>query len=167
MTFPGKLEGTVGKLVYDLHHDPASHGVASITATSIQEFHVAAHLDAIESQILPMLSQGTHVLLDRYWWSTWVYGVVTGGNREALRHLIEAERSVWRIQPAIGILIRRETPLGDDVDDVPMWRALRAEYDSLAEREGVHHAVRTVTNEGDLEASVNAILGLLRGVGIQ
>jgi dTMP kinase len=167
MTFPGKVSGTVGKLVYDVHHRPKDLGVDAITPTSVQALHIAAHLDAIESQILPTLAQGIHVLLDRYWWSTWVYGVVTGCNREVLAHLIDAERSMWRVEPAVGIVIRREKPLGDEIQDVPMWEALRTEYDRLADRERSRHPVRAVANEGDFSVAVEAILHILQEVGVE
>jgi thymidylate kinase len=34
--FPGNEPGTLGKLVHDLHHDSARHGVARIDPTSLQ-----------------------------------------------------------------------------------------------------------------------------------
>ena len=53
LSFPGKAAGTVGRLVYDVHHDPAQYGIQEITAASLQALHIAAHLDAIERRILP------------------------------------------------------------------------------------------------------------------
>jgi dTMP kinase len=78
LAFPGKDLGTLGHLVYQIHHDPAALGVISVTPLALQTLHVAAHLDAIERRILPALQDGTWVILDRFWWSTWVYGVHQG-----------------------------------------------------------------------------------------
>ena len=36
LSFPGKEIGTVGRLVYDVHHDPAEYGIEKITAASLQ-----------------------------------------------------------------------------------------------------------------------------------
>ena len=70
LSFPGKDVGTVGRLVYDVHHDPVQYGIQEITAASLQALHIAAHLDAIERRILPDLNEGHWVILDRFWWST-------------------------------------------------------------------------------------------------
>ena len=53
LSFPGKNDGTIGKLVYDLHHAPQSFGVKKVSSSSLQLMHIAAHIDAIENQILP------------------------------------------------------------------------------------------------------------------
>ena len=96
LSFPGKEPGTVGRLVYDVHHDPAEYGIEKITAASLQALHIAAHLDAIEQRILPDLSEGHWVILDRFWWSTWVYGRVAGMERTTLDALIQVGRLHWK-----------------------------------------------------------------------
>src|SRR3954447_23397369 len=55
LSFPGRGEGTLGKLVYDLHHSPQQMGVAHLNSKSQQLLHIAAHIDAIEEIILPAL----------------------------------------------------------------------------------------------------------------
>lgn len=62
LAFPGKQKGTLGKLVYDLHHDEVPGLVhKDVNPTSLQVLHIAAHIDAIERQILPALSDGTWI----------------------------------------------------------------------------------------------------------
>jgi thymidylate kinase len=73
-SFPGQVEGTLGWHVYQLHHNPRQFGIESLTAESLQTLHVAAHLDTIDQIIKPSLRSGTTIVLDRYWWSAWVYG---------------------------------------------------------------------------------------------
>ena len=58
LAFPGHADGTLGKHVYELHHHPQDHGIASVSPTSLQLLHVAAHVDAIETSILPALRSG-------------------------------------------------------------------------------------------------------------
>src|ERR1700677_4477174 len=96
LSFPGKEDATLGQLVYDLHHDPRSQGVARITPSSMQLMHIAAHLDAIESTILPALHSGVSVVLDRFWWSTRVYGLASGIDRDVLDQMIQIEISAWK-----------------------------------------------------------------------
>jgi dTMP kinase len=81
VAFPGQQHGTLGRLIYDLHHNPKSYGINNINATSLQVLHLAAHVDAIEGQILPALKAGRWIVLDRFWWSTWVYGSALGVNQ--------------------------------------------------------------------------------------
>ncbi len=69
--FPGKEAGTLGKLIYDIHHGKMN--IKSITPLSLQMLHVAAHLDLLEQNILLILESGYDILLDRYWWSTIAY----------------------------------------------------------------------------------------------
>jgi hypothetical protein len=92
LSFPGRDPGTVGRVVYDLHH---SVHARELSATAVQALHVAAHVDAIERHIRPRLANGINVFLDRYWWSTWVYGVCGGIDSTALRALIDFEERVW------------------------------------------------------------------------
>ena len=83
-SFPGREPGTLGRLVYNLHHDPSKHSVERIDPTSVQMLHIAAHFDAIGRVILPTIKSGRSVVMDRFWWSTWVYGVINGADQESL-----------------------------------------------------------------------------------
>src|SRR3990172_5906938 len=84
LAFPGKDAGTLGKLIYDIHHESGRFGIHAISATSLQILHIAAHVDAIENRIIPALKAGRSVVLDRFWWSTEVYGIVAGAGKEIL-----------------------------------------------------------------------------------
>jgi len=46
LSFPGDRPGTIGKLVYDLHHAPGKFGIEQISPIGLQALHIAAHLDA-------------------------------------------------------------------------------------------------------------------------
>lgn len=154
LTFPGKEPGTLGGLVYGLHHDSSKYGIESLTPASQQALHIAAHLDAIERRILPALSNGRHVLLDRFWWSTWVYGVVAGIEKLLLKNLITVELAQWRdVRPAAVILLRRPSPLDRD-DDSTRWQTLCHQYSSLATREKGRYPVFVLDNDGPLLETV-------------
>src|SRR5437762_2697000 len=85
MSFLGREPGTVGELVYRIHHHHGPNRIPAMSPLARQALHIAAHIDAIQRQILPALDAGSTVLLDRFWWSTWVYGVVSACDRRALR----------------------------------------------------------------------------------
>ena len=78
LSFPGKDKNTLGGLVYSIHHEPQSFNLEKINSSSLQLLHIAAHIDAIESTIKPAIESQTDVVLDRFWWSTVVYGNVYG-----------------------------------------------------------------------------------------
>jgi len=161
LTFPGREAGTLGRLVYDLHHDPDRFGVGEISPVSKQVMHVAAHLDAIEHVIGPTLRAGRDVMLDRFWWSTWVYGAVAGVSRRVLQSLINTELAQWGdLRPALVILLRRSTPLGRE-HNAGDWLALQREYDALASREQGHYPILIVENAVSLDAIVCRILDTL------
>src|SRR5689334_19509969 len=95
VSFPGREVGTLGKRVYEIHHETSGTAVRPINPTSLQLLHIAAHIDAIETRIIPALKQGRHVVLDRFWWSTFVYGTVNGVHQRSLRRMINIERLHW------------------------------------------------------------------------
>lgn len=162
LSFPGKEPGTLGDLVYKLHSDPSSKGVERLTSASLQALHIAAHMDAIETIIVPGLESGETILLDRFWWSTWVYGVVGDANPEVLAALIDAERLAWgRWQPGMIFHVTRAEPLCEE--PIETWEKLRREYDALAERESVKYPVFVLSNDGDLKDTVSNALAKSHG----
>jgi thymidylate kinase len=161
LSFPGRQPGTLGELVYRLHHDNAATGVAALSPLANQAMHIAAHMDAIERVIRPLLKSGQSVVLDRFWWSTWVYGVVVGCNRRSLRCLVEAERVAWgRLRPTLAVLLRRPAPIDRD-HPAKDWRMLAEEYDRLAARERPRYPVVTIDNVGTPEQTVDNIVARL------
>lgn len=162
MSFPGKQPYTLGKLVYEIHHDASKYALDEITPVGIQSLHVSAHLDAIDGQILPCLRSGKNVVLDRFWWSTWVYGVAAGINREVLEAMIELEKAQWGIfQPSIAILLRRERPLDRD-EDLNYWSQLKKKYDWVADQERTSYPVFIYDNVESLECGIDRINSLVR-----
>lgn len=144
--FPGKISGTIGELVYRLHHTPTAFGIQSLTACSLQALHIAAHLDAIETMIRPALERGQTVVLDRFWWSTWVYGTVGGGSEQVLDALIEAERVAWGPwQPSLLFYVTRKVPLRSE--PLEQWHRLQSAYGKLVVRETGRYPVHTLPNE--------------------
>src|SRR5215472_11654915 len=114
VSFPGDRPGTIGKLVYDLHHGPEKFGIEHISPVGLQALHIAAHLDAITRIILPAVDSGKWVVLDRFWWSTWVYGRAAGIDPPVLDSLISAEKLQWeKCAPSVLFLIQRTRPFGE------------------------------------------------------
>jgi thymidylate kinase len=158
--FPGDQDGTLGKLVYDLHHRPERFGVGDVAASSIQLMHIAAHLDAIERTILPALNAGTTVVLDRFWWSTRVYGLASGIDRKTLDAMLEVERAAWGgAEPTRIFLVRRAAPLRSE-PEFP-WRTYTGIYDQLANDLCNTCRMVIVDNNGPIEAAMEQVEGAL------
>jgi dTMP kinase len=150
--FPGTRQGTLGELVYRIHHLHSSEfGVPTIDPCSLQLLHIAAHVDAIESEIKPALRNGEWVVLDRFWWSTYVYGLDDGVRESQLQLMIEVEKSAWgSILPDIIFLVDSATPLRDDETDSYAWQRKRQVYNQLAAREDYKQkCVRLETGKGN------------------
>lgn len=151
LSFPGKEKGTLGKHVYELHHDLARFEINALAPASLQLLHVAAHIDAIENSIKPLLGEGTTVVLDRFWWSTFVYGLVGGASRAVLDRMVALERAVWDpVQPDELFLITRSEPLRAEPPE--LWPRWREEYLRLSDVEQRNHPVVVVPNESLPEA---------------
>jgi hypothetical protein len=157
LAFPGGERGTVGELVYRIHHSRVELGLEAVTPTALQILHVAAHADAIEQSIVPRLELGHTVILDRYWWSVWVYGLATGVSQRVLRGLVALESLCWgSLRPAAIILVDRTRPW-EPGHGIREWRSLRAEYRRLARREATNGRVITFINDVPTDEAVNAL----------
>ncbi len=156
LSFPGREPGTLGAEIYDLHHRTHAQGGAAIHPASLQLLHIAAHIDAIETKILPALQQGTHIVLDRFWWSTWVYGLVAGVLPTSLKAMIDVELGHWRtIKPSVVFLIvRAKCPANKATAD---RRKLMEEYQRLAAIERNDYPVRTIAHDGTPTAALKKI----------
>jgi thymidylate kinase len=159
-SYPGNEIGTIGRLVYDIHHDSKSIGVESITPTSLQILHIAAHIDAIESRILPALNSGTTVVLDRFWWSTWVYGRVAGVSPRILRMMIKLEQIAWsKTLPTALFLVERTKDLQNRTEEC---LRLSAEYAKLAQDESPRYPVRKIENAFSIDEALESIIDFSR-----
>lgn len=157
LAFPGHIPNTIGAEVYVLHHD---NRFASVPALSRQLLHVAAHVEAIQQYIIPALKDGYWVVLDRYWWSTWVYGLVTGVARKDLRGILDIEHRQWRnIRPAIAFLLERAAAR-DGECSLPTEEVVQKPYRRLATVEGRAHQVLVLKNNGTPEATTERALAV-------
>lgn len=153
LSFPGRDQGTLGKLVYTVHHEAGSLEVTDeIHPVSLQLLHVAAHIDMIERRIVPLLSAGTWVVLDRFWWSTWVYGTFAGLPDLSRNKMIELELLHWHdVRPSVVFHVYRSAESANEFK-------LRELYELLSISEGEIYPVATLDNSGPLEVTVAAAL---------
>ena len=166
LAFPGRQPGSLGRLVYDLHHDARGLGLGDVNPTSLQVLHIAAHLDAIEEQILPALRDGTWVVLDRFWWSTWVYGAAFGVPERSLEAMVALEKLHWgQVEPYVLFLVERRNGTRGGGESLP--RQLPERYRDLATREQLHSRVVTLDNDSSVENALDAAWAAITPVAPQ
>ena len=155
LAFPGRQPGSLGRLVYDLHHDAPGLGLGEVNPTSLQVLHIAAHVDAIEGHILPALRAGTWIVLDRFWWSTWVYGAAFGVPERSLEAMIELEQLHWgQVKPDVLFLVERQN--GAPGDGEELLGKILGGYRELANRKQLHSRVVTLHNDSSVEDALDA-----------
>lgn len=165
-SFPGKTQGTLGAHIYHLHHNWDKMGISSMDPASLQTLHIAAHIDAIENQIIPCLKDGYNILLDRFWWSTWVYGLVSGVKEESVRAMVALELVHWgKYLPHALFLIRNTSPLRDDVVD-ESWNSLMSGYDSLAQGENCKYPIHSINTDCPIDDTFQQIKEVVLELGL-
>jgi len=163
LSFPGKDPGTLGWVVDQIHHNHETFHIGRLTPLSLQALHIAAHVDHIESRILPVLAQGTWFILDRFWWSTWVYGTADRVPAGALQKLVEAEQAAWNNTiPAVVFLVRRTSAFRPEQTDSKFLELVNL-YDEVAQRATKQHRVIAISND-DLETSVDTIRAEIQSI---
>lgn len=161
LSFPKGAEHSLGQVVYEIHHHPDRFGIKAIDRTSLQVLHTAAHIDTIETAIRPHLDTGGWVVLDRYWWSTWAYGVAYDVPPASVEAMIDLELVHWAdLVPDLLILIDRETPFRAESDN-KHFQQLRSLYERLQRREGGHVPIHRLRNERTPSDAVDECMGIL------
>lgn len=156
-SFPGNNSGTLGKHIYEIHHELSEAGITAINPTSLQMLHVASHIDAIESEILPELRAGNSIVLDRFWWSTIVYGSVYGANPGSLNKLIDIEKTHWaEFQPACIFYLKRQNTLKPSA--AAHWDELLEAYEKLVLHEGKSSNIEIIKNESSPQDTLARII---------
>jgi dTMP kinase len=158
LSFPGREPNTIGEWVYRFHHQTD----ITICPTALQMLHVAAHIDNISKQVIPALEQNAVVILDRFWWSTIVYGRESGVSDNDLKAMIGIELQFWKaIQPWKVFFVTREKPF----ENLPLdeWTAIVQGYSRLIAEESSNVAIETVVNDQSLDEMVNSLTVKITG----
>ena len=166
--FPGARPGTLGEWVYRLHHGHAAEApdVQTLDPMALQFLHIAAHVDAMQTHILPALSDpaGGAVILDRFWWSTYAYSRPTM-SRELVLAMVEAERMLWStvLSPTVIYLTRANSLKPTEIDPAH-YHELAGYYDEVVAMERTAGLrVHTIENDGSLDALWAHLLTALEG----
>lgn len=157
LSFPGQLPRSLGRHIYEVHHDPKRFGLGLIDPASLQVLHVAAHIDLIERHIRPALKLSRWIVLDRFWWSTWVYGFTKGVSDDSLKAMMDLELVHWgSIRPDAVILVLRKSPIQQEgtTEDFSM---IDEAYRVFVTKQANEQRIHVVHNEGTIQEALNQI----------
>lgn len=158
--FPGKHEGTLGKLVYDIHHNLEKYNLNSIDPLSLQLLHIAAHVDILKSKIIPAIENGYIVLLDRYWWSTIAYGEGDGIPSTMLFKIVEVEKEITdNISNKVFIYVTRDNRIKDYSQDKE--EVILHTYNELFNKEK-SKSKYIIENNQEISTTINKVLTIIK-----
>ena len=95
VTFTGNEERTLGELVYDIHHNNKKYFEYDINDASLQLFRVVSHIDLIQRKLLNEYSSKKIILMDRFWWSTYAYGLSGFFESDIINTILASELKYW------------------------------------------------------------------------
>lgn len=158
LSFPGKEKGSLGELVYRIHHENTSLGINELAPESLQTLHIAAHIDNIKNVLIPAIHRGETIILDRYWWSAYVYGLEAGIEGKFIKKLINIEKYVFgKIKPSIIFLLKRPS-----LENNTKYARLMGGYERLADKEGKKHKVQEVINDSNVQTIVAKVSKIIQ-----
>ena len=165
-SFPGKESGTLGALVYHMHHNQDAYFNKPIDALSLQMLHIAAHIDTIQNRIIPDLRAGKTVLLDRFYWSTYAYGVANGIKKSVLKDIILPEKKALR-KTTVGhyFIIKRKNIIDDYSSNFS--EIVSKAYMEISEEAQKSGQLTIVDNDYDILSSVEKILEIILNYSLE
>ena len=160
VAFPGNDPRTLGSLVYDIHHNQKKYFEESLNETSLQLLHIASHIDLLQRKLRKLSSEKCIVLLDRYWWSTYVYGLAGGMDENIIQAIIAPELLFWKDINVKNIFLLERDNREHDYDEVKDRKIVEV-YRELSARESKSILI---DNNGSIDEAVTKIYNVIIGV---
>ncbi|MBD5532020.1 MAG: hypothetical protein HDQ98_07455 [Lachnospiraceae bacterium] len=151
IAFPGNEPRTLGNLVYHIHHHQEQYFSVPLNETSLQLLHIASHIDLIQRQLMPLSNSKCIILLDRFWWSTYVYGLVGGVEENIIQSIIAPELLYWKDIDVKKIFLverskrQKDYELNKENDIIDKYRKL-ADKESKCEKLDNNESLEEVVN---------------------
>lgn len=163
--FPGHDIGTLGQLIYAIHHGELTH-IRKPNETAMQVLHMAAHIDQIETSFRIHFERGGSILLDRSWWSTYAYSRLHMSKDRALS-LVRLEWPFWDTLPhPVYFFLSRKTSLKPYESDAERHTKLELYYREIIDLEqdkGIE--IHIIDNNGSEDETFEQALRILHNMG--
>lgn len=159
-SFPGKKPQTLGALVYDIHHHASNYFSEAINPISLQILYIAAHIESIYEYIIPDIQAGKIVLLDRSWWSAYVYELASGVNKRILKEIISPEEIIAKeLQVSRYFLIKGENIISDYTPE--KTKTILQAYDEISNGTNIMDKLTIINNDTEIEYAVSIAFNLI------
>ena len=159
VAFPGNEPRPLGSSVYEIHHNQSQYFDVFLNETSLQLLHIASHIDLLKRKPAKLNAERCIVLLYRYWWSTYVYGLAGELNSNIVQAILEPELIHWKnVNVKKIFLLERETRERDY--DEEKDKIIVGLYRELASKDAKSIII---DNDGSIEEAVNKIYNSIVG----
>lgn len=158
-SFPGNEPKTLGRLVYDMHHCQEKYFNLPLNEASLQLLHIASHIDLIQRKLIKLNSSRSIILLDRFWWSTYVYGLVGELREDMVQAIIAPELMYWKKLNVKRIFLLEREKRNFDYEIKKDAKIVNI-YRDLAQHES---KCVTLNNNGSIEEIVDKIYNNILG----
>lgn len=159
IAFPGHEPRTLGNLVYQIHHNEEQYFDVPINEASLQLLHVASHIDLIQRKLEPLSNSKCVILLDRFWWSTYVYGIAGDLEEDIIKAILAPELFFWKNINIKKIFLLERNERKRDYD-IKKENIIIETYRKLAEQES---NCRLLDNNESIEKVVDKIYSSIFG----
>lgn len=160
VTFPGNEFRTLGSLVYDIHHNQTKYFDLPLNETSLQLLHIASHIDLIQRKLSNLNLEQDIVLMDRYWWSMYTYGLANGMDQNTVEKILEPELICWEGIKVNRIFLLERENRQHDYDETKEQRIIEG-YRELAKKDSKSVVIN---NNASIEKAVIKIYNNILGV---
>lgn len=155
--FPGIRKHSLGSHIMQMYINFKQFKINSIHPLSMHLLNMAAHIDIIEEEIKPLMTDGNRIVLDRYWWSSYVNGRIGGIQEDILKHMISIYKGVGGGASKIIFNIQRDDSSlkGKELEERVLFTK---EYSHIADMEKNNSTVVNIDNSKNLEYSFDKIV---------
>lgn len=163
-SFTGSLQGRLGEWVYRFHRQGMAHDISvdDITPQALNLLHLAGHADSI-SRFAPLLSNGGNVIMDRYWWSVYVYERARVSPDELWPFVRAGRPFVNNLLAPTIVYLTRQSSLKPEQMGRARFSAFQGFYQEVIEVERAHDvSIYEISNDGALEETWDMLLAMLR-----
>ncbi len=164
-SFPGKEKGTLGNIVYDMHHHQSKYFSETLNNISLQMLHVASHIDNIIRRIIPDLQNGKIVILDRFYWSTYAYGLAADIDKQMMDSIIAPEIKLLSNLPLQQVFLIHRKGIPNDYPSEYFNRVMDF-YNKLAKKHQAKGECTVIENDGTIDEAVEAIISIINKCNI-
>lgn len=164
LSFPGNKTKSIGKIVYDIHHNPYKYDLDKVFPSSLQTLHLAAHMEIFESEIKNVSNNVEVLLFDRFWLSLIAYSKLLYLDPRLILLFEKIELFIWKnfIPTKIFVIERNINTIKFESEfQKSNFIKLSKIYSQLQKKYSRKYNFVKVDNSQNINLTINSILKLI------